>query len=238
MNRRNFSAVAALTFALPLVAGASHAEEPKKAPAAKSAPAAGPDGSLSADEIVNRVQNFYDKTTTFKAGFKQRYIVKAYDKTKDSAGSVIFEKPGKMSWRYTSNGNRVVSDGTVIKIYEKENKQMYEQQLSKTQYPAALSFLTGQGKLKQNFKFTKQDSKQMKFESGYVLAGDPLQPTAAYDKVFFYVDAQTYQVRRVLIVDAQGNRNRFDFITSEVNTKAPQGEFAFTPPPGTQVIRP
>jgi outer membrane lipoprotein carrier protein len=233
MNRRNFSAAFALSFAVPLLAGSSRAEQPKKPPS----PAPAPSG-LSADEIATRVQAFYDKTTTFKAGFKQRYHVLAYDKTKDSAGSVIFEKPGKMSWRYTNNGNRVVSDGSLIKIYEKENKQMYEQQLSKTQYPAALSFLTGQGKLKQNFKFTKQDSKQMKFESGYVLAGDPLQPTAAYEKVFFYVDAQTYQVRRVLILDAQGNRNRFDFVTSEVNTKAPPGEFAFTPPPGTQVIRP
>lgn len=231
MNRRNFSVAFALSVVLPLVAGSSRAEEPKKPPA----PAA---SALSADEIVTRVQAFYDKTKTFKAGFKQRYVVKAYDKTKDSAGSVVFEKPGKMSWRYTSNGNRVVSDGTVIKIYEKENKQMFEQPLSKTQYPAALSFLTGQGKLKQNFKFTKQDSKQMNFESGYVLQGDPLQATAAYEKVFFYVDAQTYQVRRVLIVDAQGNRNRFDFLTSEVNTKAPPGEFAFTPPQGTQVIRP
>jgi outer membrane lipoprotein carrier protein len=236
MNRRTFAVFAAVGLALPLVAGSSQAEEPKKG-GAPGKPA-GPNASLSADEIVNRVQAFYDKTTTFKAGFKQRYVVKAYDKTKDSAGSVIFEKPGKMSWRYTSNGNRVVSDGTLIKIYEKENKQMYEQQLAKTQYPAALSFLTGQGKLKQNFKFSRQDSKQMKFESGYVLAGDPLQPTAAYERVFFYVDAQTYQVRRVLIIDAQGNRNRFDFVTSEVNTKAPQGEFAFTPPPGTQVIRP
>ncbi|HVY28841.1 MAG TPA: outer membrane lipoprotein carrier protein LolA [Polyangiaceae bacterium] len=237
MKRRTF-ALTALTLALPLIAGSSQAEEPKKAPA-KAAPApAAAAGELSADEIINRVQAFYDKTTTFKAGFKQRYDVKAYDKRKDSAGSVIFEKPGKMSWRYTNNGNRVVSDGTVIKIYEKENKQMYEQPLAKTQYPAALSFLTGQGKLKQNFKFSKKDSKQMKYETGYVLEGSPLQPTAAYEKVFFYVDAATYQVRRVLIIDAQGNRNRFDFVTSEVNTKPPQGEFAFTPPAGTQIIRP
>jgi outer membrane lipoprotein carrier protein len=240
MNRRTLAALAALGLASPLIAQSSRAEEPKKgsAPPGKPPSVTAPISGLSADEIVNRVQAFYDKTTTFKAGFKQRYVVKAYDKTKDSAGSVIFEKPGKMSWRYSNNGNRVVSDGTLIKIYEKENKQMYEQQLSKTQYPAALSFLTGQGKLKQNFKFSRQDSKQMKFETGYVLAGDPLQPTAAYERVFFYVDAQTYQVRRVLIIDAQGNRNRFDFVTSEVNTKAPQGEFAFTPPPGTQVIRP
>jgi outer membrane lipoprotein carrier protein len=239
MNRRTFVAFSALSLALPLMTASSQAQEAKKAPAAKPVqPAAGPQAGLSADEIVDRVQGFYDKTSTFKAGFKQRYTVPSYAKTKDSAGSVIFEKPGKMSWRYTSNGNRVVSDGKVIKIYEKENKQMYEQPLDKSQYPAALSFLTGQGKLKQNFKFKLEDSKQMKFETGYVLSGEPLQPTPAYQRVMFFVDAQTYQVRRVLIIDAQGNRNRFDFVTAEVNRKPPQGEFAFTPPPGTQVIKP
>jgi outer membrane lipoprotein carrier protein len=231
-----------LTFllALPLLASSSSAEPAAtKQPASAAAQAKkGSPAQLTAEEIVDRVQSFYDKTKTFRAGFKQQYRVYAYDKVKDSTGSVMFEKPGKMSWRYTSNGNRVVSDGKIIKIYEKENKQMYEQPLEKTQYPAALSFLTGQGKLKENFKFTKQDSRVMRFESGYVLAGDPLQPTAAYQKVLFFIDAQTFQVRRVLILDAQGNRNRFDFITPEVNTKAPQGEFTFTPPPGTQIIRP
>jgi outer membrane lipoprotein carrier protein len=240
MNRRTFVAFTALGLVCsPLLTGSSRADEPKKAaPAPKPAAPAAPSASLSADEIVSRVQAFYDKTTTFRAGFKQRYVVKAYDKTKDSTGSVIFEKPGKMSWRYTSNGNRVVSDGTLIKIYEKDNKQMYEQKLSATQYPAALSFLTGQGKLKQSFKFSKQDSKQMKFETGYVLKGEPLQPTAAYDTVFFYVDAATFQVRRVLILDAQGNRNRFDFTAPVVNQASAPGEFVFTAPPGTKVIKP
>jgi outer membrane lipoprotein carrier protein len=237
MNRRNFAAFSILSLAVPLVAGSSQAQS---APAqAKKDAAKAPKSDLTADEIVTRVQEVYDRAKTFKAGFKQKYTVWAYNnKSKESAGSVIFEKPGKMSWRYTTNGNRVVSDGKLVKIYEKENKHMYEQPLDKTQYPAALSFLTGQGQLKQHFKFTKLDSKQMKFESGYVLQGDPLQPTAAYDRVLFYVDAQTYQVRRVLIKDAQNNRNTFDFVTAEVNTKPPKGEFAFTPPPGTQVIRP
>jgi outer membrane lipoprotein carrier protein len=53
-----------------------------------------------------------------------------------------------------------------------------------------------------------------------------------------YIDAATYQVRRVMLLDAQRNRNRFDFVTPEVNVKPPAGEFAFTPPAGTQVIRP
>jgi outer membrane lipoprotein carrier protein len=229
MKRRTFAALSLLTLAAPLIAGPSQAQQKPAATAALS---------LSGDEVATKVQVVYDKLSTYKATFKQRYMVKAYDKTKDSTGSVMFEKPGKMSWRYTSNGNRVVSDGKVIKIYEKDNNQMYEQPLNKTQYPAALSFLTGQGKLKENFKFTKQDSTQMKYTGGYVLLGEPLQPTAAYDKVYFYVDAKTFHVRRVIILDAQGNRNRFDFESPQANTKPPQGEFVFTPPPGTQIIKP
>jgi outer membrane lipoprotein carrier protein len=231
MKRRTFAALSLLTLAFPLITSSSLAQQGKPAPA-KALPA------LSADEIVGKVQTFYDQLKTFKASFKQRYTIRSHDKNKDSAGSVIFEKPGKMSWRYTNNGNRVVSDGRIIKIYEKENKQMYEQPLDKSQYPAALSFLTGQGKLKQNFKFTKQDSVAMKYASGYVLLGEPLQPTAAYDKVYFYVDGTTFQVRRVIIIDAQQNKNRFDFEAAQANTKPPQGEFNFTPPPGTQVIKP
>ena len=45
-------------------------------------------------------------------------------------------------------------------------------------------------------------------------------------------------MRRALILDAQGNRNRFDFDKPIVNQPAAKGEFDFTPPPGTKIIRP
>ncbi len=240
MNRSFFRwlLLAGVVAVAPLAA----AEPPKAAPSPKP-PVAAPEpvaapGGLSADQIADRVQAFYDRTKTFKSGFRQRYTVAAYNKTKDSTGSVVFEKPGKMSWRYTNNGNRVVSDGKTIRIYEKENKQMYEQPLEKSQYPAALSFLLGGGSIKQSFKLTKLDPKQMNCEGCYVLLGEPKDATPAYQKMFLYVDATTFQVRRVMLIDAQRNRNRFDFVAPEVNAKSAPGEFAFTPPPGTQVIRP
>ena len=241
MNRREFTWVTLASASVLVVPALALAEPPKAPPpAAKPAtpPAApAPGAGLSADEIADRVQQFYDKTRTFRAGFKQRYNAIAYNKTKESTGSVIFEKPGKMSWRYTNNGNRVVSDGKIIRIYEKENRQMYEQPLEKSQYPAALSFLIGGGSLRQSFKLTKLDAKQMNCEGCYVLMGEPKEASATYQKVFLYVDATTYQVRRVMLIDAQRNRNRFDFVGPEVNAKAPPGEFVFTPPAGTQVIR-
>lgn len=236
MNRRDFTWFTLASASVLVVPSLALAEPPKKAPPAP-AKAAAPATGLSADEIADRVQQFYDKTKTFRAGFKQRYQALAYNKTKESTGSVIFEKPGKMSWRYTNNGNRVVSDGKIIRIYEKENRQMYEQPLEKSQYPAALSFLIGGASLRQTFKLTKAD-KSVPFEGGYVLIGDPKEATPAYQKVVLYVDGATYQVRRVILMDAQRNKNRFDFLAPEVNLKPPAGEFTFAPPAGTQIIRP
>jgi outer membrane lipoprotein carrier protein len=213
---------------------------PAKPPAAKrpasKPPAPKPD--VSADELAAKVQRFYDKTATFKARFKQRYYIAQYKKTIDSTGQVVFQKPGRMSWRYTNNGNRVVSDGTTIKVYEKDNRQMFVQQMAKSPYPAALSFLVGGGDLRKEFALRKLDAAKMGFEGGFVLEGRPRQPTPAYQTMLFYVDAATHQVRRVLLLDAQGNRNRFDFVDPVVNVRPPAGEFDFVPPPGTKIIRP
>jgi outer membrane lipoprotein carrier protein len=200
---------------------------------------AGQPAAPTADDIAGRVQKFYDSTTTFRATFKQTYTIKVQNVQKVSTGKVVFEKPGKMSWQYDApNGNRVVSDGNTIKVYEKENEQMYEMSVAKSQYPAALAFLMGKGSLTRDFALRLLDPAQMKFEGGYVLEGTPKDATPAYQKMLLYVDAQTYQVRRALILDAQGNRNRFDFEAPSVNLPVDKGEFDFIPPPGTKVIKP
>jgi outer membrane lipoprotein carrier protein len=193
----------------------------------------------SVDQAVTAVQTFYDKSQTFKSDFQQKFWVKAYNQEKNSRGHVTFAKPGKMDWVYDDpKNNRVVSDGNVIRVYEAANKQMYEQPIAKSQYPAALSFLTGTGKLTDTFDFELVSGQEMKFPGGYVLVGTPKQPTPAYAKVLFYVDAATSQVRRVLVIDGQGNRNRFDFVNPRVNDPPAPGQFAFTPPPGTSIVHP
>jgi outer membrane lipoprotein carrier protein len=219
------------------------AQEPPAAPAAAQAASPAPasaDGlpDLSADVIAERVQGFYDGAKTFQAQFSQRYTIFAYNKKKESQGKVAFVKPGKMSWRYTSNGNRVVSDGRLLKVYEADNKQVYEQEVGKSAYPAALSFLLGEGKLTASFAIKKLSAETVEFKGGYVLLAIPREPTPAYQKMLLYVDGKTFQVRRVLLIDAQKNKNVFDFSEPVVNLPVPPSEFQFTAPPGTQVIKP
>jgi outer membrane lipoprotein carrier protein len=165
--------------------------------------------------------------------------VKAYNQRKSSKGVVTFVKPGKMDFAYEDpKDNRVVSDGVTLRVYEAQNKQMYEQALQKSQYPAALSFLTGEGKLTDSFTFELYAGEDMDFAGGFVLSGKPKTETAVYQRVLFYVDGATAQVRRVLIVDGQGNRNRFDFTDPKVNEAVDPKRFQFLPPPGTNVVRP
>ena len=219
-------------------------EPPEALPAAnEAAPAAGAlaaDGlpDLPADTIAERVQAFYDGAKTFQAQFSQRYTIFAYNKKKESQGRVAFVTPGKMSWRYTSNGNRVVSDGKLLKVYEADNKQLYEQEVGKSAYPAALSFLLGEGRLKASFAIKKLNAQTLDFKGGYVLLAIPREPTPAYQKMLLYVDGKTFQVRRVLLIDAQKNKNVFDFSEPVVNLPVPPGEFQFSAPPGTSVIKP
>jgi outer membrane lipoprotein carrier protein len=209
------------------------------APPALAAPTAAARPAPTAEAIASRVQAFYDQTRTFQADFKQEYFIKLHDQRRTSEGHVAFEKPGKMSWKYDQpNGNRVVSDGRLLKVYEQENQQMFEQPVDRSQYPAALAFLMGQGELTRSFSLRLLDPSTVKFEGGWVLEGTPKDATPAYQKVLLYVDAATAQVRRVLILDAQGNRNRFDFNNPIVNTPVPLSEFNFSPPAGTQIVRP
>jgi len=193
---------------------------------------------LSSDEIAARVQSFYDGAKTFQAQFTQRYTIFAYNKKKESQGKVAFVKPGKMSWRYTSNGNRVVSDGKLLKVYEADSKQLYEQDMTKSAYPAALSFLLGEGKLTASFALKKLNSQTVGFKGGYVLVAIPREPTPAYQKMILYVDGKTFQVRRVQMIDAQKNKNVFDFSEPRVNEAIAASEFQFSAPAGTQVIKP
>ncbi|MEZ4295118.1 MAG: outer membrane lipoprotein carrier protein LolA [Polyangiaceae bacterium] len=219
--------------------GASADDKKPDPPKAEAPKAEAPKSDPKADEIAKKVQAFYDSTKTFKADFKQEYTIKVQNVKKSSTGKVVFEKPGKMSWTYDApNGNRVVSDGKTIKVYEKENEQMFETPVKNSQYPAALAFLMGTGNLTKDFAFRLLDAAQMKFEGGQVLEGTPKEATPAYQKILLYVDTATNQVRRVLILDAQGNKNRFEFNSPVANQTVDKKEFEFTPPAGTKVVKP
>ncbi|WP_061612619.1 LolA family protein, partial [Sorangium cellulosum] len=214
-------------------------------PAASAAPAPGAPPSMppaeagSAEAVAAEVDTIFVGKTTYLARFKQEHTQKISGAVKKQSGVVSVEKPNKISFRYDPpNQNRIVSDGVSLKIYVAEDRQMFVTPVQSSEYPGALSFLMGHG-LRPSFTFTFNE--KASFEGGPVLVGKPRAPTPHYEFVMFYIDRALLAkkdpgvIRRVLIVDAQGNRNRFDFEDASQPASIDPGEFRFTAPPGTDV---
>lgn len=191
-------------------------------------------GDPAAQAIAQKADALYLPKTNLTAKFKQEFYIKANAQKKNSSGTMKFQRPGKMSWTYDPpNGNRVVSDGKIITIYESDNQQYTQQPFDNSEYAGALGFLTGDG-ITKHFSFSFLEN--AKFEGGKVLVGLPSTPNPFYEKVLFYVDDSTNQIRRVVIMDVQGNRNRFDF-ESMTEEKIETSEFTWTPPAGATKIQ-
>jgi len=195
----------------------------------------------TADAVAQKIDDIFKPIKRFRARFNQKYTAKIHGKSKNSKGVLYVQRPGKLSLSYHEpNKNRAVSDGTTLKVYEDENKQMFLKDVSKTEYPGAFSFILGKG-LRSSFTFKFHETS--KWEGGPVIVGTPRIPNPGYKTVLFYIDDSLLKkgdlgaVRRVLVVDAQGNRNRFDFIHAEEPSSIPASEFTFTPPKGTEIIK-
>ena len=198
-----------------------------------------PAGQPTADQVAQQVQGFYDRTTDFQADFTQVSRNRLYGREERRTGHVLFKKPGRMRWNYNQpSGDTVVTDGTTLWAYTAEEHQMIQQTLAQSQLPSALTFLAGTGRLTDAFTFRLLDAGSFHFPNGYVLELRPIQPSPTYDRIVFYVDRATFQIARTVLIDAQGNQNRFDFSNPQVNMNVPESTFHWTPPPGTTVIRP
>jgi outer membrane lipoprotein carrier protein len=200
-----------------------------------------PNRALNAAQIVAGVQAFYNRTTDFASDFRQFNTTAATNTTTESRGRVQIRRPGRMRWDYTQPpGNLVVSDGTQLWTYEPASRQAFLANLAQSQLPAALSFLMGTGNLASNFAPSLRTTTARGYENFYMLELTPLTPNPSFARLVLFVTPQDYQVAEAAIVDAQNNRNRFQFVagTVRVNTNPPPETFRWTPPQGTNVIRP
>lgn len=229
--------LAAASVAIALAAPAAIAQPAKRPPTRQR---------ITADFVAGRVQAFYDQTRDVQAGFYQTYFNKLYNRYDRSEGRVTFKKPGKMRWDYAQpNGKVIISDGERIQVYEPGDPgqpgQVIDQQMNQSQLPAALSFLMGTARLADDFTFRLLDARQQGFAQGHVLELRPKTPQPTYDRIVFYVDstpARAGVVHRVLIIDAAGNRNRFDFSNLQFNRNVPDTTFRWSPPAGTRRVQP
>lgn len=221
-------------FVLPLtLRGTARAGSP---PAAARPPAA---AASNATDIVARVQAHYDDVKTLRASFTQTFVVKSSGTRTVRRGKISFARPGRFAFHYEAPaGDWVVGDAKRVIVFERATKQRFEIALRAAQQPAVFSFLLGKGGLEREFTLRVVDATGRKLSGGIVLEATPRVPTPAYARVGLFVDSTTGAVRRVLVLDANGNRNLFQFDDVKTNVPIPRGELQARPEAGSSVVTP
>ena len=195
-------------------------------------------GVLTAEQIIIRVQGVYDGTTTFQANFHQVFRHRLNpDRSKEATGVVYLQKPGKMRWEYQDPERKlIVSDGTTLWAYEPSEDQVFEQSLSETDLPTAVSFLLGSGSLSAEFDVRLiEDSGES--ADRYVLELRPKVASSHYSRLLLVVNRADFQVVRTVVVDHSGNTNSVEFAGVVLNGDIPAGQFRFVRPEGARIIR-
>lgn len=180
--------------------------------------------------IARRVQAVYAKSRSFRARFRISFAGGPYNRA-GATGSVVFQKPDRASWRF-ANGNRVLCDASVVKVYVPESAQLYEVTPAQSQFPTILSFLNGA--LEGEFRLGLVHA--FKYPHGNVIGGLALRPTLARERAFFAVHARTSLVESVTVVDGAGNRVRYSFSEVRLNAPVSAAELALVTPPATEVV--
>lgn len=203
---------------------AAKADQPVAAKADKS-----PSGIVNDEmrqQIVNAVQDYYNKAFSYSAQFKQVYETVDGIKT-ESSGVVWFKKPGLMRWDYEKPEMRfLLSDGENFWSWEPIYRQYCKQPLKAAQLPTALTFLAGEGRIEDDFNVSVQSV----LGNQVTLELLPKVPTSAYSKIHFKVILPRAKVYQVRIFDAMGNENLITFESPELNGQMESKLFSFTPP--------
>jgi outer membrane lipoprotein carrier protein len=192
----------------------------------------------TAQEVLNGIQNRYEKTNDIEADFTQEYISKVMKQPTKGAGKVYFKKKGMMRWDYTTPHQKLISDGQILWYYQPDEKQVLISDVSNVlSEKTPLAFLAGEGNLSRDFKLLNLKEFLSQKEDNYVVELAPKEPLATLSKLILTVDKKAHIVLQVDVLDALGNVTRTRFTNIKTNVGLSNSLFQFTSPPGTEVIK-
>ena len=186
--------------------------------------------------IAERLQQEYESTSSMVADFKQTARVAMSSRVKHGAGRLVILKPGKIRWDYTSPDQQVlVADGQKVSMYFSQSEQMIVQTVG--QYldsDVTYSFFAGTGNILKDFNIFPPDREATGNELAIRLVPKVDHPQVDY--LHIWVDATTFLIKRLEIVDQFGSVTDLVFTNIVYNQVIAPEIFSFTPPAGTEII--
>jgi outer membrane lipoprotein carrier protein len=190
------------------------------------------------DDIVQKLQYAYEKTEDFKANFLQETTIKSIKKTEIEEGSVFFKNPKNILWNYTKpRAKKLVINRQTAWLYLPQEKAAYRQKSDNIfQSKALIKFLSGLGKLKDDFAITYAEPKALDKNGNYLLLLIPLEKNTILNPIQISVDKSKFYILQVSFDDVLGNSTSVKFSNTSINNGLTDKMFQFQPPAGVSIF--
>ena len=186
------------------------------------------------DEVLNKIQYFYENTKSIKADFIQETVF--LDKSKEiRTGKVWIKKPGKFRWEYQIPEKfLIISDGFQIFIYYPKEKEVLIYPSGKViSSQLALGFMSGRGNIKKDLKL---ESFEILNEKEWRISFLPVSKDTYIEKIVLTVNLDTGEVKEFYFINTSGEKVRIIFKNLEYNLDLKNNIFTFIPPKNSKVL--
>ena len=191
------------------------------------------------DDVVSRLQQTYEKTVDLKSDFIQETTIKSIKKTDVEEGVVFFKNPKNMLWNYRKpKAKQLVINSKKVWLYLPQEKVVYTQDAGYIfQSKVLIKFLTGLGKLKDDFTIAYAKSGALDKNENYRLVLTPREKGTSYSALQITVDKDIFYILQVNFDDSFGNSTALRFSNIAMNSGIATNIFQFKPPSGVNVLK-
>lgn len=194
---------------------------------------------LKENQNLKAIEKKYQSSKSIQMAVTKKLKIELLNKEKQSTGYIKILKGGKFKWQITEpEKSEIILTPKEVWVVdypldEKEKISVIKSRKPrKTQSPAVISFLIGQGGLTKNFKIVKTDIIDNQKEKISLEAKSDKEQIKNIQVVINKVEKL---IEEVSFTDHLSNRTLLIFKDVKFNEKIKEEEFIFTPPKGADV---
>jgi outer membrane lipoprotein carrier protein len=189
----------------------------------------------AAGTLTAELQKQYRTISGFRADFTQNLTNAASGETETRKGKIAFMKPRCIRWKTISPEPEllVVNREEVWEYFPAEDVAYRYSLRGVFESKTMLRFVTGEVDLREDFSVEVQGED----DNGWTkLKLTPKNPEPSLVQASVWVDPERTLLRRIVVEDFFGNRNRLTFENIELDPKLKTSLFEFDPPEDVEVV--
>jgi len=186
---------------------------------------------------IAKFQDTYAEMKSFKASFKQELFHRESDTTQIRNGTILFQQPLNINWQTEKpHAEILIINAKEVWNYLPDEEVIYRYHPSIMESShAALSVITGQNKISDNFEIEEMDDTDAAAKGLKAFLIYPLTPTPQIVEAQLWINPKTNQIEKIIVLDFYGNTNSIEFTEFIPNAKIKKQDFIFKAPEGIDI---